>query len=191
MKRIHVEAHPRMPSCAAAVHGLVADIPLRAVCCWCPLYPASCLRLSNHLSSIADVPCHDVAQHAICTFRAPLSQLLQHVQRVHLALLPLVPPIDAECSDFNSIFSYDTNCSTSARGLFGAAPMNPLPANGIELASLMRDLGYSCCSDATCFVEVLQQFGPLKAPCVGYVWMGLPRIPRSHGDLLAFSDPID
>ena len=116
--------------------------------------------------------------------RAALMKLLQHIhpaERMPLALLPLMHTVDAEATEFNSRLSYETARSDSSAG----APASPLPANGAELAALMQDLGYSCCANARTLGELLSQFGPPDAPCVGAVVGMMARTVSSLDDSLS------
>ena len=76
-----------------------------------------------------------------------------------MSLLPLMYPVDAESTELNSCLAH------------GTMPLQRAPfpkiASEVELAEVMRDLGYSCCANAKCFGEVLALFGPLDVSCVG------------------------
>jgi len=90
--------------------------------------------------------------------RAALVKLLQAAhpeERCPLALLPLLWTADRETGDLDCRLSFEKE---RARAPPPAARTAAAPARGGELASLMEDLGYSCCASAKCFAEVLEQF---------------------------------
>ena len=99
--------------------------------------------------------------------RAALVKLLQAAhpeERCPLALLPLLWTADRETGDLDCRLSFEKE---RARAPPPAARSAAARARGGELASLMEDLGYSCCATAKCFAEVLEQFEVPAEAAVG------------------------
>jgi hypothetical protein len=99
------------------------------------------------------------------------------------SLLPLLHPVDSEPGgkEFNSHLTYERAIAPGVGTGMRASPLT----NGMELAGLMHDLGYSCCANAKSVGEVLAQFAPLDAASIGAMVTMMARTASGLDDSLS------
>ena len=123
--------------------------------CTCPQSQCCCQRGS--LDSDLQRPFTHIPSLLVCAVHPG--------DTMPLTMLPLMHAVDAESIDLNSRTKFDD----VARRVMSAGPAPPLGHACDELAALMHDLGYSCCASSKTLGELLAQFEPPDARCVGAV----------------------
>ncbi|KOO29318.1 ccr4-not transcription complex subunit 1-like protein, partial [Chrysochromulina tobinii] len=96
-----------------------------------------------------------------------LLQLLHPKDKTPLTLLPLMHTVDESSVELNSRTTFEQVVAMRSAAPTGPPPL--LPCRGDELAMLMEDLGYSCCASVKTLSELLGEFEPPDAACVGAV----------------------
>lgn len=104
-------------------------------------------------------------------------------EKAPLSMLPLLYGAEGEHSpgDLNSRFVFDADRTRS----LSLSRQTALIAKRMELADLMQDLGYSCCTTTKCLVEVLGEFSEVEVAAVGAAIGMMARTVSSLDDSLS------